>query len=154
MTRTQAIANAEAHFDSGDFEMELASRVSIPTESQNPERAGELRQYLNAEMVPAFSAMGFETRIIPHHKAPGLFLFAQRLEDQGAVTVLGYGHDDVFRGLDAAWSEGLSPWKLKAVAGVWYGRCVADNKGQHSELNLKRSLRIGVGYLSNGLPIH
>jgi len=132
MTRAQAIANAEAQFDAGDFEVKLARRISIPTESQNPERAGELLQYLNAEMIPAFSAMGFETRIIPHERAPGPFLFAQRIEDQEAVTVLGYGHGDVIRGLDAAWREGLSPWNFKNVSGLWYGRGVADNKGQHS----------------------
>jgi acetylornithine deacetylase/succinyl-diaminopimelate desuccinylase-like protein len=109
MTRAQAIAHAEAQFDSGEFELMLARRLLIPTESQNPKRTKELHQYLNDEMIPAFSALGLETRIIRHGKAPGPFLFAQRTEDRQAVTVLGYGHGDVILGLDAAWKEGLSP---------------------------------------------
>jgi acetylornithine deacetylase/succinyl-diaminopimelate desuccinylase-like protein len=132
MTGAQAIVHAEAQFDSGEFELMLARRVSIPTESQNPKRTKELHQYLNDEMIPAFSALGLETRIIRHGKAPGPFLFAQRTEDRQAVTVPGYGHGDVILGLDAAWKEGLSPRKLTEVAGRWYGRGVADNKGQHS----------------------
>ena len=35
------------------------------------------------------------------------------------------------RGLDAQWSEGLSPWTLTERGDRWYGRGVVDNKGQH-----------------------
>jgi acetylornithine deacetylase/succinyl-diaminopimelate desuccinylase-like protein len=63
-------------------------------------------------------------------KAP--FLFAQRIEDPALPTVFGYGHGDVIRGLDAEWKEGLSPWTLTEREGRWYGRGIADNKGQHS----------------------
>jgi acetylornithine deacetylase/succinyl-diaminopimelate desuccinylase-like protein len=117
MTRARAIAHVEAQFDSGDFELVLSRRVSIPTESQNPERA-----YLNDEMISAFSAMGFETRIIRYGKAPGPFLFAQRIEDRQGVTVLGYGHGDVIRGLDAGWQESLSPTPRDYRAMVWARR--------------------------------
>ncbi len=131
-TRTDAIRNAEACFDSGEFRRTLARRIALPTESQNPERSGVLRQYLEEEVRPAFEAMGFECRILQHPKALAPFLFAQRIESPDLPTVLGYGHGDVIRGLDREWKEGLSPWSLTESDGRWYGRGIADNKGQHT----------------------
>ena len=46
--------------------------------------------------------------------------------------MFGYGHGDVIRGLEPEWLEGLSPWTLTERDGRWYGRGIADNKGQHS----------------------
>ena len=46
--------------------------------------------------------------------------------------MFGYGHGDVIRGLEPEWKEGLSPWTLTERDGRWYGRGIADNKGQHS----------------------
>lgn len=132
MTREAAIARAHAHFDSGEFRELLARRIAIPTESQNPERAQTLADYLSAEMRPAFEAMGFTCRILTHPKAKAPFLFAERIEDPALPTVFGYGHGDVIRGLESEWKEGLSPWKLTERNGRWYGRGIADNKGQHS----------------------
>src|SRR5918993_1057099 len=60
------------------------------------------------------------------------FLFAERVEYPSRPTVLGYGHGDVVRGLDDRWHDGLSPWLMTEREGRWYGRSVADNKGQHS----------------------
>jgi acetylornithine deacetylase/succinyl-diaminopimelate desuccinylase-like protein len=131
-TRTDAIRNAETCFDSGEFRRTLARRIAIPTESQNPERSGVLRQYLEEEVRPAFEAMGFNCRILQHPKALAPFLFAERIESPDAPTVLGYGHGDVIRGLDREWKEGLSPWSLTEREGRWYGRGIADNKGQHT----------------------
>lgn len=130
--REQAIINVERVFDSGGFQKTLARRVAIPTESQNPERAPELSRYLDDELRGAFEQMGFDCRIMTHPLARGPFLFAQRLEDSSRPTVLGYGHGDVIRGLDSEWLEGLSPWTLTPRDDKWYGRGIADNKGQHS----------------------
>ena len=155
MTRAAAIARAEQYFDDGTFRADLARRVAIPTESQNPERATDLARYLDAEMVPALTALGFTTRILMHPKAKGPFLCAERIEDPDAVTVLGYGHGDVIRGLDKDWAEGLSPWTLTERDGRWYGRGVVDNKGQHtiniaalqSVLQTRGSLGFNAKYL-------
>ncbi|MFU2049232.1 M20 family metallopeptidase [Bordetella hinzii] len=132
MSREQALQHAAQCFDSGEFQQILARRIAIPTESQNPERAGELARYLDDEMTPAFQAMGFECRQLTHPKARAPFLFAQRIEDPARPTVLGYGHGDVIRGLEPEWHAGLSPWTLTPRDGRWYGRGIADNKGQHS----------------------
>ncbi len=132
MTREQAITGAQQQFDSGEFRQTLARRIAIPTESQNPERGGQLANYLDSEIRPSFEAMGFSCQTLTHPKARAPFLFAQRIENASLPTVFGYGHGDVIRGLEPEWKEGLSPWKLTESGGRWYGRGIADNKGQHS----------------------
>lgn len=42
MSRGAAILEAERYIDSGGFVCDLARRVAIPTESQNPARGAEL----------------------------------------------------------------------------------------------------------------
>ena len=132
MKRSDALSHAEQHFDSGEFQQTLARRIAMPTESQNPDRAQALADYLDGEMRPAFEAMGFDCQTLTHPKARAPFLFAQRLEDPTLPTVFGYGHGDVIRGLEREWKDGLSPWRLTELNGCWYGRGIADNKGQHS----------------------
>ncbi|KNY08563.1 hypothetical protein AKG08_21310 [Achromobacter piechaudii] len=132
MTREQALAQAEQCFDSGAFRALLARRLALPTESQNPDRAAVLADYLESEMRPAFEALGFTCRTLTHPKALAPFLYAERIEDPALPTVLGYGHGDVIRGLEKEWKDGLSPWALTEAEGRWYGRGIADNKGQHT----------------------
>src|SRR5215470_11880868 len=122
MSRDAAIARAADYFDSGGCKADLARRVAIPTESQNPDRAPE----------PALEALEFTCRVLRHPKARGPFLVGERMEQEGLPTVLVYGHGDVIRGLDAGWKPGLSPWQLTETDGRWYGRGTADNKGQHT----------------------
>ncbi len=132
MTRSAAIDRARRALESGELFDTLARRIAIPTESQNPERAPELRAYLDREMTPALRDMGFTCRVLEHPKARAPFLVAERTEGEGLPTVLGYGHGDVIRGQDDRWREGLSPWRLTERDGTWYGRGVVDNKGQHT----------------------
>ena len=132
MSRDTAIARAADYFDSGGFKADLARRVAIPTESQNPDRRPELARYVEAEMRPALEALGFACRVLTHPKARGPFLVGERIEGEGLPTVLVYGHGDVIRGLDAGWKPGLSPWRLVETDGRYYGRGAADNKGQHT----------------------
>src|ERR1700682_6509616 len=131
MSRAAAIARAHAHFDSGEFLVDLRRRVAIPSTSQEPERAGALRGYLDDEMVPSLAPLGFTARVLDNPKGPP-FLVAERMEDPSLVTVLIYGHGDTIRGLDEQWRTGLSPWTLSVEGTRWYGRGTADNKGQHS----------------------
>lgn len=132
MSRAAAIARAESYFDSGAFRDDLARRVAIPTESQNPERRDTLRRYLTEEMQPALETLGFTCRILTHPAASGPFLFAERMEHESLPTIFGYGHGDVIRGFDGQWHDGLSPWRLVEHGDRWYGRGTADNKGQHT----------------------
>jgi acetylornithine deacetylase/succinyl-diaminopimelate desuccinylase-like protein len=132
MSRDAAIKLAETYFDSGGFKADLARRVAIPTESQNPDRADELKRYLDAEIVPALEALGFRCRLLTHPKSRGPFLCAERIEAVHLPTVLCYGHGDVIRGLEAGWAKGLAPFALAETDGRYYGRGVADNKGQHT----------------------
>ncbi len=132
MTRQAALQLAQTAFDDGSFKQTLQSRIERPTESQNPERSDELLAYLTEALQPVFEAMGFECQLLTHPKAKAPFLFAQRIESSDFPTVLGYGHGDVIRGLASEWREGVSPWTLTELDGRWYGRGIADNKGQHS----------------------
>ena len=132
MTRTDAIARARAQVRSGAFLRELERRVAYRTESQNAERASELRAYLEDELKPAFVELDFESRLIdsPSGKAP--FLFAEHRESVSAPTLLMYGHGDVVDGMAGEWRDGLDPWRTTTVGNRVYGRGTADNKGQHS----------------------
>jgi len=132
MSRAAALRRAEHTFDSGAFRTLLERRVAMPTESQNPERAPVLAEYLQVELQPAFEAMGYRCRLLSHPKSAAPFLFAERHEREGLPTVPGEGHGDVIRGLATEWHSGLSPWTLTERDGRWYGRGIADNKGQHS----------------------
>ncbi len=130
--RESAIAEAHRYFDSKTFHTDLARRVAIPTESQNPERGAELRAYLTTELTPSLTALGFTSVVYDNPKPGGPFLIATRIEDANLPTVLSYGHGDVIRGLDAQWRPGLAPWVLSEEGDKLFGRGTADNKGQHT----------------------
>src|SRR5215831_19839683 len=135
MTRESAISRATRHFDDGQFIQDLARRVAIRTESQVPESRPWMDVYLEQEIAPAFTRMGFKVEILANPAAAtgvGPILLAERIEEPGLPTVLSYGHGDVIRGLEGQWREGLSPWSLRQEGERYYGRGSADNKAQHS----------------------
>src|SRR5258708_16062457 len=127
MTRAAAIARAEKYFDAGNFKADLARRVAIPTESQNPERKEDLAHYLSSEIAPALEKLGFTCRTLTQAKAKGPFLFAERIEDPALPTVLGYGHGAVIRGLEPASNAALSPLPLTHHARPFYPPAAVDN---------------------------
>jgi len=132
-TRESAIAAAVAAYDSKRFLADLNRRVAYRTESQEPSQARHLHAYLDSEMAPTLRRLGFETRIVPNPDgvdAP--VLLASREEGKQLPTVVTYGHGDVVRGYDDQWRAGLEPWRIVVEGDRWYGRGIADNKGQHS----------------------
>jgi acetylornithine deacetylase/succinyl-diaminopimelate desuccinylase-like protein len=136
VTRDAALEAAHRHVADGDFVRDLARRVAIRTESQDPEAAPILHGYLAGELAPTLERLGFACAIHDNPLAPavgaGPFLIASRHEGDDLPTVLMYGHGDVIRGQDASWKRGQGPWQLSAEGDRLYGRGTADNKGQHS----------------------
>jgi acetylornithine deacetylase/succinyl-diaminopimelate desuccinylase-like protein len=133
LSRSAAIAAAEKYFDSGGFLADLARRVAIPTESQNPARGPELRAYLESEMSESLARIGASTRVFDNPRGSGgPFLIAELIEDPKRPTVLLYGHGDVIRGQENEWRTGLGPWTVRQEGERIYGRGTADNKGQHT----------------------
>jgi acetylornithine deacetylase/succinyl-diaminopimelate desuccinylase-like protein len=133
MSRAAAIQQAERYFDEGGFFTDLARRVAIKTESQNPARGAELSAYLEAEMRPWLERLGFQCSVLANPAVKGgPFLFAERIEDAALPTLLSYGHGDVIRGQEEQWRAGLDPWVLTREGERLYGRGTADNKGQHT----------------------
>src|ERR1700687_3477713 len=109
MTRADAIARAHQHLHSGEFLAELDRRVAYPTESQNPERRGALRAYLEEELTPAFSQLDFSTRLIESPTGKNPYLLAEYRDNPSAPTVLMYGHGDVVDGMAGEWRGHGSP---------------------------------------------
>ncbi|SAK82481.1 peptidase [Caballeronia hypogeia] len=133
MSRSEAIAQARQHFDSGEFFADLARRVAYESESQELEKRPCLTAYLEDDMRPALEKMGFDVTLLPNPvESGGPFLVAERIESSDLPSVLIYGHGDVVRGMADRWKDGLNPWELTEVGDRWYGRGTADNKGQHS----------------------
>jgi acetylornithine deacetylase/succinyl-diaminopimelate desuccinylase-like protein len=132
MTRADAIDRVRQHLHSGDFLADLGRRVAYQTESQSPDRGDDLRAYLEQELQPAFSQLGFSTRLIESPAGNRPYLLAEYREDPSLPTVLMYGHGDVVDGMVGEWRDNLDPWQLTTVENRVYGRGTADNKGQHS----------------------
>ena len=142
MSRAEAIDRVGQHLRSGDFLVELGRRVAYPTESQNPDRSEVLRAYLVTELRPAFSQLGFSTRLLYSPGGQHPYLLADYREDASAPTVLMYGHGDVVDGMVGEWRDNLDPWRLTTSGNRLYGRGTADNKGQHSiNLSALRAVR-------------
>lgn len=135
MSRDTALARAAQHFDSGAFTRDLARRVAIRSESQDPAQAASLRDYVEVEVSTSLTALGFDCQLYDNPlqgTGCGPFLIARRHEGDDLPTVLMYGHGDVIRGQDAAWTRGQGPWAVVREGDKLYGRGTADNKGQHS----------------------
>lgn len=130
--RAAAIDQAADMVISGRFRTDLADLVAYRSESQNPAQAVGLMRYLTEAVMPRLESLGF-TCLMHANPVPGggPLLTAERIEGADLPTVLGYGHGDVSRGQDEDWRPGLAPFALKEQDGRYWGRGVADNKGQH-----------------------
>lgn len=133
MSRSEALAASAAYFDDGRFLDTLSRRVAVRTESQEPTSAPLLWAYLGEHIGPDLERLGFTCRVLDNPRPDGgPFLVAERIEPGAAFTVLTYGHADVVRGQAAQWRQGLDPWTVVVEGDRWYGRGIADNKGQHT----------------------
>jgi acetylornithine deacetylase/succinyl-diaminopimelate desuccinylase-like protein len=146
MTRTDAIARARRMLHSGEFVAELDRRVSYQTESQNPDKRDALRAYLAEDLQPAFTQLGFSTKLIESPTGKNPYLLAKYHESLSAPTVLMYGHGDVVEGMDGEWRDDRNPWRATIAGNRVYGRGTADNKGQHSiNISALRAVREARG---------
>ena len=133
MSRDQALSRIDDYFNDGDFEAELARRIAFKTESNLAGCETALQAYLNDELVPYLSNLGFDCEIFSNPRTDaGPFLVARRIESDDLPTVMTYGHGDVVAGYDDQWDNAMSPWDITIVRQRWYGRGTADNKGQHT----------------------
>ncbi|HEX3588655.1 MAG TPA: M20 family metallopeptidase [Pseudonocardiaceae bacterium] len=132
MTRSAAIDDVTAYFDSGAFLADLDRRVAYRTESQTG-TPPDLRAYLVDEIAEAARSLG-ATPAVLDNPIPGgpPFLLAHRHESDDLPTVLTYGHGDVVIAEPRRWRDGLDPWRVTVEKDRWYGRGTADNKGQHT----------------------
>ncbi|MFT6458885.1 M20 family metallopeptidase [Pseudophaeobacter arcticus] len=134
MTRNDALNQATEYFETGRLQSDLAALVAYRSESQNPDQALVLDQYLQEAIQPRLEAMGFTCTIHqnPSSKiAGGPLLLGVRIEDPSLPTVLTYGHGDVIWGQEGEWRDGLTPFELTEEDDRLYGRGTADNKVQH-----------------------
>lgn len=125
--RDTAVSLARAIAEDDAFRAALADLIAFPTDASDPEAP---RHAYLAHVAQGFAAMGFETQGYTSDGHP--FLLASRIEDADRPTVLGYAHGDTVPGMAGQWAEGRNPWALTedAATGRWYGRGIADNKGQ------------------------
>lgn len=109
------------------FQRRLAELIAYRTDATDPDNRAQISAYL-AHVSGWLEAVGFT---VARHAADGHpFLIAQRMEGSGLPTILSYSHGDVVPGMEGRWSDGLDPWTLTEVGEDWFGRGIADNKGQ------------------------
>lgn len=125
--RDRAISLARALAGDAAFRDALADLIAFPTDASQPD--APLQAYLR-HVAHGFLAMGFTTQGYITEGRP--FLVASRIEDKTRPTVLGYAHGDTVPGMAGRWAHGRDPWHLSedSESGYWYGRGIADNKGQ------------------------
>lgn len=126
-TRDTAVNLARELAGDDGFRAALADLIAFPTDASKPD--APLQDYLS-HVAQGFAAMGFTTEGFRADGHP--FLLISRIEGDDRPTVLGYAHGDTVPGMAGRWAEGRDPWVLSvdATAGRWYGRGIADNKGQ------------------------
>jgi len=131
--RNSAIDRAKQFFDDDSFFNLLADWVGINTGSREDDRKPEMLAYLEKKIAPYLESMGFDCRIVENPMEPcAPFTIARRIEDKSLPSILIYGHGDTVPLMESDWEQGLDPLKLTKKGERWYGRGVADNKGQHA----------------------
>ena len=154
--RQAAIDAAYRACDSGEFLGILRTLVGFRTESRSADRGHPLRDYLSSGISPLLRRLGFVGQIIENDVSPAHpVLIARRITDPDRPTLLIYGHADVQPGQPEQWRTGLDPWRIVVDGDRWYGRGVADNKGQHlvNLIGLEQVLRERQGDLGYNVTV-
>ena len=73
MSRDQAIAAIDDYYQNGNFEAELANRIAFRTESNLPNCDAALEAYLDDDLVPYLSDMGFICNVYPNPRSVWIF---------------------------------------------------------------------------------
>ena len=130
--RTDILTKAALHAGSDDFFQDLTRLISYPTESSTESGRLALSAYLGEVLTPALEALGAAVARYDNWRGSGnSFLIGTRWEGESLPTLLLYGHADVVPGQSGQWADARDPWVLEADGDYWYGRGIADNKGQH-----------------------
>ncbi|MCV0429702.1 MAG: M20/M25/M40 family metallo-hydrolase [Roseibium sp.] len=130
--RTAAIYDALRELECGEFLNDLKKLVSVRTVSTLENMYPALENYVDEVLPGLLEPIGFKTRSFENPvSGGGPLLFAERIEEPDALTVLFYGHGDVVLGMDERWETPAGPWDIHIEGDKWYGRGTADNKGQH-----------------------
>lgn len=109
------------------FQTRLAELIAFQTDATAPGAPPRLEAFLD-HISKWLTALGF--RCDRHEVEGHPFLVAQRVEGADLPTILSYSHGDVVPGMEDRWSDGREPWTLTEVGDDWFGRGIADNKGQ------------------------
>ncbi len=116
-----------AHARSPVFKARLAEMIAQKTDAQREDAAHQAAAYF--DLIGGWlSALSFTLQ--RHEQAGVPFLIARRIEDPANATVLTYSHGDVVPGMEGDWINARDPWALTEDNGNWFGRGIADNKGQ------------------------
>ena len=93
MSRSNAIARAHASFDDGRFLTALSRRVAIPSTSQESARAGALRAYLDDEIAPALTPLGFTCRVLDNPHGPPALVAEQDQDEEHTAGESRHGEE-------------------------------------------------------------
>lgn len=127
MTQSALYTAGVAAAQSPEFKRRLAELIGFQTDATEPANTPQIDAYLT-HVTGWLTDAGFTAT---RHTAQGHpFLIAQRIEAAGLPTVLSYSHGDVVPGMAGRWRNDLDPWSLTEVDENWFGRGIADNKGQ------------------------
>ena len=96
MNRDSAVAQAQSYFDSGAFREDLARRVAMPTESQNPDQASTLIEYLEAKIKPTLKALGFVCHVLSEGKWPFLLAATLPAGNDARMGAIHEGDDQLY----------------------------------------------------------
>ncbi|UWQ94024.1 M20/M25/M40 family metallo-hydrolase [Rhodobacteraceae bacterium M385] len=127
MTRSSLYSAGADAARSPLFRQRLKELIAFQTDATDPSSAPQLAAFLS-HVTGWLTALGFTSDV--HEYEGHSFLVAKRHEGAGLPTILSYSHGDVVPGMAGRWRDGLDPWALTEVGDDWFGRGIADNKGQ------------------------